>query len=116
MFGKILKCFKEVEKAEHNIQEIIMKPLFSDQEIEEMSAFEWIKRMSTKDFVWYGYHKDKSVYAIIKFNDGIYELYTAAENTGELVLRNRYIDLEAAQDATSRMYKNELIRMNRMFR
>lgn len=116
MFGKILQYFKEVEKAEHNIQEIIMKPLFSDEEIEEMSAFEWIKRVSTKDFIWYGYHKDKSVYAIIKFNDGIYELYTASESTGELVLRNRYIDLEAAQEATSRLYKNELIRMNRMFR
>lgn len=113
MFGKIMQFFKEPEQEQ---PEIIMKPLFTDEEIEDLSTLEWLKRMSTTDFVWYGYHKDKSVYAIIKFNDGIYELYTIDQSTSELILRNRYIDLEAAQEAASRMYKNELIRMNRMFR
>jgi len=111
MFGKMLQYFKPVESPE-----IIMQPLFTDQEIEELSAFGWIKRMSISDFTWYGYHKDQSIYAIVKFNDGIYELYTQEEKTCELVMRNRYIDLEAAQTAASRLYKNELIRMNRMFR
>ena len=116
MFGKILQYFKEIEKSENKIQEIIMKPLFTEQEIEELSAFGWVKRMSTSDFTWYAYHKDQSIYAIVKFNDGIYELYTTDDNTCELVMRNRYIDLEAAKEAASRLYKNDLIKLNRMFR
>ena len=114
MFGKILQCFKSTKRPEQH--EIIMQPVFTDQEIEELSAFEWIKRMSPSEFTWYAYHKDKSVYAIVKFNDGIYELYTTDEKTCELIMRNRYIELEAAQEATSRMYKSELIKLNRMFR
>ena len=114
MFGKMLQFFKPVESPE--LPEIIMKPLFTDQEIEDLSAFGWVKRMSTSDFTWYAYHKDQSIYAIVKFNDGIYELYTTDEKTCELILRNRYIDLEAAQAAASRLYKNDLIKLNRMFR
>ena len=114
MFGKILQCFKQTESPEQ--PEIIMQPLFTDQEIEELSAFGWVKTMNASGFVWHAYHKDKSVYAIVKFNDGIYELYTTEEKTCELVMRNRYIDLEAAKEAASRLYKNDLIRMNRLFR
>ena len=114
MFGKILQCFKTTESPKQ--PEIIMKPLFTDQEIEEFSSFGWVKTLSASGFVWHAYHKDKSVYAIVKFNDGIYELYTTDDNTCELVMRNRYIDLEAAKAAASRLYKNELLKMNRMFK
>ena len=114
MFGKILQCFKTTESPEQ--PEIIMQPLFTEQEIEELSAFGWVRTMNASGFVWHAYHKDKSVYAIVKFNDGIYELYTTEEKTCELVMRNRYIDLEAAKEAASRLYKNDLIKLNRMFR
>ena len=116
MFGKILQYFKEIEKSENTIQEIIMQPLFTDQEIEELSEFGWVKRPSSSEFTWYAYHKDQSIYAVIKFNDGIFELYTTNNETCELILRNRYIDLEAAKSAASRLYKNDLIKLNRMFR
>ena len=113
MFGKILQCFKPTETPKPH--EIIMMPLFTEQEIEDLSAFEWVKHASTSDFIWYACHKsDKSIYAIVKFN-GIYELYTTDEKTCELVMRNRYIDLESSQLAASRLYKNDLLRLNRMF-